>query len=84
MMTTNWYTINVKNFLRANNGGLWLTRPGKKLHFHVILLEEVAGNNQTLDFTGSFVNFRDTGIAVIAFNWHVRNVAHSTQHLDSL
>lgn len=47
-------------------------------------LQQLACDHQSLDLTGPLVDLGDPSVAVVAFRWHLRHVAHPTQDLDSL
>ena len=47
------------------------------------LFHHIAGNDKALDFTGAFVDLRDTCVSVIPLHRHVRNVTHATQNLQN-
>ena len=51
---------------------------------HLILLQEFARDDQSLNLTRSFVNLRDSRITVVPLGWHVRHETHSAQDLNGL
>lgn len=51
---------------------------------HLVLLQQLASDDQPLNFTGPFVDFRDASVAVVPLGRHVGHVTHPAQDLDGL
>lgn len=64
------------------NLGIWIPTPDWLTG--MILLQKVACNHQSLNFTCSFIDFCYPGITVVPFSWHVCYISHPSQNLDSL
>lgn len=62
--------------------GIWIPTPDWLTG--MILLQKVACNHQSLNFTCSFIDFCYPGITVVPFSWHVCYISHPSQNLDSL
>lgn len=50
----------------------------------LVLLQQLAGDDQPLNLAGAFVDFGDAGVAVVPLGGHVRHIAHPAQDLDGL
>ena len=51
---------------------------------YLILLQEFARDDQSLNLARSFVNLRDSRITVVPLGRHVRHESHSSQDLNGL
>lgn len=60
------------------------TVPESPLCLHLVLLQQLASDDQPLNLTGPFVDFRDASVAVVPLGRHVCHVTHPAQDLDGL
>lgn len=50
----------------------------------LVLLQQLAGYDQSLDLTGALVDLGDASVAVVPLGGHVGHVTHPAQNLDGL
>lgn len=50
----------------------------------LVLLQQLAGYDQSLDLTGALVDLGDASVAVVPLGGHVGHVTHPSQNLDGL
>lgn len=55
-----------------------------ELGLRLVLLQYLAGDNQSLDLAGALVDLGDASVAVVPLCGHVRHVTHPSQNLDRL
>ena len=54
------------------------------LHGSLSLAQQVAGDDDALDFAGAFADLGEAHVAVVAFDRHLGGVAHAAVDLDGL